>query len=47
MAGIAQEQTVFVGAAFCAGVAGLLALGLFRSAATREVEAAEMLRSAG
>jgi len=37
-AGIAQEQTVFLGAAICAVVAGLLALALFRSAATRGVE---------
>jgi hypothetical protein len=34
-AGIAQEHTVFVGAAVCAVVAGLLALALFRGAATR------------
>lgn len=34
-AGIAQEQTVFLGAAGCAVVAALLALALFRGAATR------------
>ncbi len=34
-AGIAQEQVVFTGAALCAVVAALLALWLFRGAATR------------
>ena len=34
-AGIAQEQTVFLGAAVCAVVAGVLAVVLFRGAATR------------
>ena len=34
-AGIAQEHTVFIGAAVSAVVAGLLALALFRGAATR------------
>ena len=34
-AGIAQEQTVFAGAAVCALVAGALALALFRGAETR------------
>jgi MFS family permease len=47
VAGIAQEQTVFLGAALCAGVAGVLALLLFRSARTRSIDAGEMLRSAG
>jgi MFS family permease len=47
VAGIAQEQTVFVGAALCALAAGALALLLFRSAGTRYVDAGEMLRSAG
>jgi hypothetical protein len=47
VAGIAQEQTVFLGAAVCAVVAGVLALVLFRSARTRSIDAAEMLRSAG
>lgn len=43
-AGIAQEQTVFMGAVICAVIAGLLALVLFRTAATRGVSAAEALR---
>jgi hypothetical protein len=47
VAGIAQEQTVFFGAAGCAVVAGVLALLLFRSARTRSIDAAEMLRAAG
>ena len=47
VAGIAQEQTVFLGAAVCAVAAGVLALVLFRSARTRSVDASEMLRSAG
>lgn len=34
-AGIAQEQTVFLGAAVCAAIAGVLALVLFRTARTR------------
>ncbi len=38
-AGIAQEHTVFLGAAVCAVVAGVLALVLFRHAATRSVAA--------
>ena len=38
-AGIAQEQTVFLGAAGCALVAAALALVLFRGAATRGVRA--------
>ncbi|WP_432478626.1 MFS transporter [Nocardioides sp. GXQ0305] len=38
-AGIAQEQTVFLGAAGCAVVAGVLALVVFRGAATRGVRA--------
>jgi MFS family permease len=38
-AGIAQEQTVFLGAAGCALVAAALALALFRGAATRGVRA--------
>ena len=36
-AGIAQEQTVFLGAAACALVAGVVALVVFRAAATRGV----------
>ncbi|MEZ5092458.1 MFS transporter [Nocardioides sp.] len=46
-AGIAQEHTVFVGAAVCALLAGLLALLLFRHAATRALSAGDLLRSAG
>jgi MFS family permease len=46
-AGVAQEQTVFLGAVFCAIAAGVLALLLFRHAATRSVDAAEALRSVG
>lgn len=45
-AGIAQEQVVFAGAAVCAGLAALLALVLLRGVATRDVLAAEALRSA-
>jgi MFS family permease len=47
LAGIAQEHTVFTGAAICAVVAGLLALVLFRGAATRGVSTGELLRVAG
>jgi hypothetical protein len=36
-AGMAQEHTVFVGAAVCAAVAGVLALGLFRGVPTKEL----------
>lgn len=46
-AGIAQEHSVFLGAALCAVVAGGLALLLFRGAPTRGLSAAELLRSAG
>jgi MFS family permease len=46
-AGIAQEHTVFLGAAVCAAVAGVLALILFRSAATRSLDARTLLRSGG
>ncbi len=46
-AGIAQEQTVFLGAAVCALVAGLLAVFLFRNAATRGLAAGDLLRAAG
>lgn len=44
-AGIAQEQTVFLGAAVCALLAGLLALVLLRGVATRDVSPAEALRA--
>ena len=47
VAGIAQEHTVFTGAAVCAAVAGVLALLLFRSAATRAVSTGDLLRAAG
>ncbi|MBA2952419.1 MFS transporter [Nocardioides sp. MAH-18] len=46
-AGIAQEQTVFIGAAVCAVVAGVLALWLFRSAQTRAISTGDLLRAAG
>ncbi len=46
-AGLAQLQTVFVGAAFCAVAAGVLALVTFRAAPTRGISAAEALRQAG
>ena len=46
-AGLAQLQTVFVGAAVCALTAAVLALLLFRSAQTRGVSSAEVLRQAG
>jgi len=46
-AGIAQEHTVFLGAAICAGIAGVLALLLFRTAATRAIDAGTLLRSSG
>ena len=47
VAGIAQEHTVFTGAAVCAVVAGVLAVVLFRSAATRAVSTGDLLRAAG
>lgn len=46
-AGIAQEQTVFLGAAVCAVIAALLALWLFRTAQTRAISTGDLLRSAG
>jgi ABC-type amino acid transport system permease subunit len=46
-AGIAQEHTVFLGAAICAAVAAVLALALFRHAATRGLDAGRLLRAAG
>lgn len=45
VAGIAQEHTVFLGAAVAAVIAGALALVLFRGAATRGVDTGELLRS--
>ena len=47
VAGIAQEHTVFTGAAICAVIGGVLALVLFRSAATRSLDTGELLRAAG
>ena len=47
IAGIAQEQTVFTGAAVCAVIAGVLALLLFRRAPTRAISTGDLLRSAG
>jgi len=46
-AGIAQEHTVFAGAAVCAVLAGIAALVVFRGAATRAVSTSELLRSGG
>ena len=47
VAGIAQEHTVFLGAAVCAAIAGVLALVLFRGAQTRGLAAGELLRAGG
>jgi hypothetical protein len=47
VAGIAQEQTVFTGAAVCALIAAVLALVLFRRAPTRAISTGDLLRSAG
>jgi hypothetical protein len=46
-AGIAQEQTVFHGAAVAALLAGALSLALLRGAATRGVDTASALRALG
>jgi MFS family permease len=46
-AGIAQEHTVFAGAAICAVIAAGLALTLFRGAPTRSVGASMLARLAG
>jgi MFS family permease len=46
-AGVAQEQTVFLGAVFCAVAAGVLALLLFRGLSTRAVDAAATVRTVG
>ncbi|WP_082748653.1 MFS transporter [Nocardioides jensenii] len=46
-AALAQEHTVFFGAAACALVAAVLALWLFRGAQTRGLDTKELLRSAG
>jgi len=47
VAGIAQEHTVFAGAAVCAVVAAGAALALFRGAPTRALDPREVLRSTG
>ncbi|CUR54758.1 Major facilitator superfamily MFS_1 [metagenome] len=47
VAGIAQEQTVFLGAACCAVAAGILALVLFRDAPTRGLDTRELWRAGG
>jgi len=44
-AGLAQLQTVFLGAAVCALLAGLVALVCFRAARTRDVDTGEALRT--
>jgi MFS family permease len=44
-AGVAQENTVFLGAAVCAVVAGVLALLVFRTANTRGLKTGQLLRS--
>jgi hypothetical protein len=47
LAGVAQEQTVFLGAVFCALAAAVTALLVFRGAATRGVDAHQAVRSLG
>jgi MFS family permease len=47
LAGVAQEQTVFLGAVFCALAAGAIALLVFRGAETRAVDAHLAVRSLG
>ena len=47
VAGIAQEHTVFAGAAVCAVIAAVLAVVLFRGAGTRAVHTGDLLRSGG
>ena len=44
-AALLQEHAVFLGAAACAAVAGVLALVLFHGARTRELDTGEVLRS--
>ena len=46
-AGIEQLHAIFLGAAVCAVVAGILAVVLFRGAATRGTTTAELMRAAG
>ena len=47
LAGIAQEHTVFAGAAVCALLAAVAALVLFRGAPTRAISTGDLLRTAG
>jgi MFS family permease len=47
LAGVAQEQTVFLGAVFCALAAAVIALVVFRGATTRAVDAHQAVRSLG
>jgi MFS family permease len=47
VAGIAQEHTVFTGAAVCALIAGAIGLLVFRTAVTRGVSTRDLLRAAG
>ena len=46
-AGLAQLQTVFVGAAVCSAIAAVVALVTFRTAQTRGIRTAEVLRPTG
>ena len=46
-AGLAQLQAVFVGASVCAAIAAVAALVLFRTAQTRGISTAQILRQAG
>jgi len=46
-AGVAQLHTIFLGAAVCAAVAGVLALVLFRGAATRATSSVALLAVGG
>ncbi len=46
-AGVAQEQTVFMGAVVCAVAAAVLAVILFRGVATRSIDTAAALRTVG
>ena len=47
LAGVAQEQTVFLGAVVCAVIAAVLALILFRGVATRSIDLAATVRVRG
>ena len=46
-AGIEQLHAIFLGAAVCAVFAGIVAVVLFRGAATRGTTTAELMRAAG